>query len=58
MPKRVKKKAEDRRSRPALQRMVFRDISAQRFTWDWEVSGDDGATWTTQWRIEYTRATR
>lgn len=42
--------------KPALQRMVFRDIGAQRFTWDWEVSSDDGATWTTQWRIEYTRA--
>ena len=42
--------------KPALQRMVFREIGATRFTWDWEVSSDEGATWTTQWRIEYTRA--
>ena len=42
--------------KPSLQRMVFRDIGAQRFTWDWDVSSDAGATWSTQWRIEYTRA--
>ena len=41
----------------SLQRMVFRDIGATRFTWDWEVSSDEGASWTTQWRIEYTRTT-
>jgi hypothetical protein len=38
-----------------LERMVFRDIQEDAFTWDWEKSIDGGATWTLSWRIHYTR---
>jgi len=38
-----------------IQRMVFYDIKKESFTWDWELSKDDGKTWTLQWRINYTR---
>ena len=38
-----------------LQRMVFKDIKAGSFTWDWESSLDGGETWTLQWRINYKR---
>jgi hypothetical protein len=38
-----------------LQRMVFRDIRPTSFTWDWEVSTDEGKTWKLNWRIFYTR---
>jgi hypothetical protein len=40
----------------ARQRMVFRDVLADRFRWTWEFSPDDGATWTTRWEIAYRRA--
>ena len=36
-------------------RMVFYDIRQKGFTWDWEFSTDDGATWTLAWRILYSR---
>lgn len=36
-------------------RMVFRDITPNALTWDWAVSQDSGATWQTQWRINYRR---
>ena len=37
------------------QRMVFYDISKNKFTWDWEATSDGGETWNLQWRINYTR---
>jgi hypothetical protein len=37
------------------QRMVFHDITKDRFVWDWERSVDGGATWILQWRITYAR---
>jgi len=37
------------------QRMVFRDVQTDALIWDWETSGDDGKTWSRQWRIFYTR---
>lgn len=37
-----------------LQRMVFRDIKANAFVWDWETSVD-GKEWTLRWRINYQR---
>jgi hypothetical protein len=40
---------------PVRQRMVFRDIGANTFTWDWQRSRDDGATWESQWTIRYAR---
>ncbi len=39
----------------AQQRMVFSDIRADSLTWDWQVSKDNGATWSTSWRLLYTR---
>lgn len=38
-----------------IKRMVFKDITAETFTWDWELSDDAGQTWTLQWRIHYKR---
>jgi hypothetical protein len=38
------------------QRMVFRDVKADSFTWDWQRSDDDGASWKTTWQIAYRRA--
>lgn len=37
------------------QRMVFYDIKADAFTWDWELSTDGGSTWSLSWRIFYER---
>jgi hypothetical protein len=37
------------------QRMVFRDIMDDAFTWDWESSIDGGESWTLQWQINYKR---
>ncbi|MCB9848901.1 MAG: DUF1579 family protein [Phycisphaeraceae bacterium] len=36
-------------------RMRWHDIEDDRFTWTYEGSDDDGATWSTLWEIEYTR---
>jgi hypothetical protein len=44
------------RGAAARQRMVFRDIEADRFRWTWELSLDDGATWDVRWEIDYRRA--
>lgn len=38
------------------QRMVFRDVKADSFQWDWQRSDDDGANWKTTWQIAYKRA--
>jgi hypothetical protein len=37
------------------QRMVFRDVTADSLTWDWERSLDGGKTWELRWRIDYRR---
>lgn len=39
-----------------IQRMVFYDIKADSFTWDWEKSTDGGENWDLMWRIWYQRA--
>ncbi|MBX3429380.1 MAG: hypothetical protein KF779_07350 [Hyphomonadaceae bacterium] len=36
-------------------RMVYEDITANAFTWRWQRSADQGATWTDSWVIHYTR---
>ncbi len=36
-------------------KMIFHDITEEKFVWDWMQSTDSGATWTTQWTIRYTR---
>lgn len=38
-----------------IQRMVFTDITKDSFTWNWESSRDNGATWAQNWQIMYTR---
>lgn len=38
-----------------LQRMVWKNISANDFDWSWEASKDDGKTWQVQWPIHYKR---
>lgn len=41
--------------KPIKQRMVWFDISAEQFRWNWERSDDDGATWRALWEIQYQR---
>jgi len=36
-------------------RMVFYDIEADTFKWDWERSDDEGETWKLAWQLHYTR---
>jgi hypothetical protein len=38
------------------QRMVFEDVRADSLKWLWQRSDDGGATWKTQWEIDYRRA--
>ncbi len=37
------------------QRMVWYNIEASQFNWNWERSDDQGATWRVVWQIRYTR---
>lgn len=37
------------------QRMVFKDIQENSFTWDWESSTDGAKSWELKWRINYKR---
>jgi hypothetical protein len=39
-----------------VQRMVWFNITADSFDWNWERSDDDGATWNTLWPIHYERS--
>jgi hypothetical protein len=48
-------RAAPERGPAARQRMVFRDVKADRFRWTWESSPDDGETWVTRWEIAYAR---
>ncbi len=38
-----------------LQRMVWYNIEADRFEWNWERSSDEGQTWKVIWQIDYKR---
>ena len=38
-----------------LRRMVWTDMEPHGFKWRWQLSNDDGATWTDQWVIDYRR---
>lgn len=46
----------DRNGKRVISRMVFRDIGADGFFWDWQRSEDDGESWTDVWNIQYQRA--
>lgn len=43
---------------PVRQRMIFRDVQADRLVWQWQRSRDDGATWDTLWTLRYARSGR
>ena len=38
-----------------MQRMIWYNISQDKFDWNWEKSTDNGKTWTVSWKINYTR---
>ena len=38
-----------------VQRMVYKNITANDFDWSWESSSDGGKTWQVQWPIHYKR---
>jgi hypothetical protein len=38
-----------------LQRMVWKNITANELDWSWEASRDGGKTWQVQWPIHYKR---
>jgi hypothetical protein len=38
-----------------LQRMVWKNITANEFDWSWEASSDGGKTWQVNWPIHYKR---
>ena len=38
-----------------IQRMIFWDISENNFTWNWEISQDNGQNWSLNWQIFYER---
>lgn len=38
-----------------LQRMVFKNITANEMDWSWEASSDGGKTWQVNWPIHYKR---
>ena len=45
----------ERQGKRVRQRMVFEDIARDRLKWRWQKSDDGGATWSTQWEIDYRR---
>lgn len=40
---------------PLRQRMIWYDIAADTFSWDWQSSTDDGRSWALNWRLAYRR---
>lgn len=38
-----------------IRRMVFKNVTRDSLIWDWEISLDNGKTWTLKWRINYKR---
>ena len=38
-----------------IQRMVFKNITAKEFDWNWEASTDGGKSWQVVWPIHYKR---
>jgi hypothetical protein len=43
------------RGEACKQRMVWYNIEARQFDWNWERSDDGGGTWRVLWKIKYTR---
>lgn len=38
-----------------MQRMIWKNVTANEFDWSWESSKDGGKTWQVQWPIHYKR---
>jgi hypothetical protein len=51
----LKRKGKNRKGAEVIQRMIFYEITKNEFIWNWEYSGDEGATWNLVWKIHYTR---
>lgn len=51
----LRRKAVNPKGVEVTQRMVFYEITASGFYWNWESSKDDGKTWDLMWKIKYTR---
>ncbi len=51
----LQRKATAKSGKEVLQRMIFTEIKKDSFTWNWESSSDNGATWVLNWQILYTR---
>lgn len=47
---------QNRNGQQVISRMVFYDIKADSFNWDWESTTDGGSTWNLNWRIKYARS--
>lgn len=45
----------ERHGEELLNRMVFRDITAESLRWEWQGSRDGGKTWNDLWIIDYVR---
>ena len=45
----------EREGKKFRQRMVWQDVRPEAFKWLWQRSDDGGATWATQWEIDYKR---
>jgi hypothetical protein len=44
------------RSVEVVQRMIWLDVTTDAFRWQWQRSGDRGASWEVAWEIDYRRA--
>jgi len=44
-----------RNDKELIQRMVFYNISKDKFDWNWESSEDNGVSWKMNWKIHYSR---
>lgn len=42
---------------PALQRMVWLDVTNDSFRWEWQRSTNSGVSWTVLWPLDYRRIT-
>ncbi len=51
----LQRKVTNKAGKEVIQKMTFTDIKENSFTWNWESSGDNGATWAQIWQILYTR---
>jgi hypothetical protein len=49
------REAKRRDGTPAIQRMIWRNVTADSFDWSWESSSDGGKTWQVMWPIHYQR---